>query len=41
MTVEGERIAVEPGATVPMPEGVERSIEATTRLAFIAARIMP
>ena len=39
--VDGERLAVQAGATVVMPEGAERSIEATTQLAFIAARTMP
>lgn len=41
VTVNGERLAVQTGATVVMPEGAERGIEATTRLAFIAARTMP
>ncbi len=41
VTVNGERSAVQAGSTVVMPEGAERGIEATTRLAFIAARSMP
>jgi quercetin dioxygenase-like cupin family protein len=41
VTVNGDRQAIQSGATVTMSEGAERSIEATTRLAFIAARTMP
>lgn len=41
MSVNGERHAVQAGATAIVPEGAERGIEATTRLAFIAARTMP
>ena len=32
-------LAVGPGATVVMPEGTSRGMEAETRLAFLAARI--
>jgi quercetin dioxygenase-like cupin family protein len=39
MTVDGERLAVSAGTTVFVPQGVERGIEAETRLAFLAARI--
>jgi quercetin dioxygenase-like cupin family protein len=39
MTVDGERMAVGPGATIVMPEGANRGMEAETRLAFLAARI--
>jgi quercetin dioxygenase-like cupin family protein len=38
MSVDGERFAVGPGATVITPEGSVRGIEAETRLAFLAAR---
>ena len=39
MLVYGERLAVVPGATVVMPEGTVRGMEAETRLAFLAVRI--
>lgn len=39
MTVDGERMAVGSGATIVMPEGAVRGMEAETRLAFLAARI--
>ncbi len=39
MIVDGERLPVSPGATVVMPEGAVRGMEAETRLAFIAVRI--
>jgi quercetin dioxygenase-like cupin family protein len=39
MIVDGERLAVGPGATVIMPAGTVRGVEATTRLAFLATRI--
>ena len=39
MIVDGERLAVTPGATVVMPEGSVRGMEAETRLAFLATRI--
>ena len=39
MTVDGERMAVGPGATIVMPEGAFRGIDAETRLAFLATRI--
>jgi quercetin dioxygenase-like cupin family protein len=37
--VDGERLAVGPGATVVMPDGTVRGMDATTRLAFLATRI--
>ncbi len=39
MTVDVERQPVGPGATVIAPQGSERAIEATTRLAFLAVRL--
>ncbi len=39
MLVDGERLAVSTGATVVMPEGAVRGMEAETRLAFLATRI--
>ncbi len=39
MTVDGERWAVMAGATVVMPVGTVRGLEAETRLAFLATRI--
>lgn len=39
MLVNGERMAVASGATVVMPAGTVRGMEAETRLAFLAARI--
>ncbi|MCB0016166.1 MAG: hypothetical protein KDE09_00180 [Anaerolineales bacterium] len=39
MLVDGERLAVAPGATVVMPVGTVRGMEAETRLAFLATRI--
>ncbi len=39
MIVDGERIAVEPGATIVTPAGAARGIEAKTRLAFLATRV--
>ncbi len=39
MTVDSERFAVGPGATVITPAGASRGIEAETRLAFLAARV--
>ena len=39
MTVDGERMAIGPGATIVMPEGAVRGMEAKTRLAFLATRI--
>lgn len=40
MTVDGERLAVEAGATVFVPQGAVRSLEAETRLAFLAVRVV-
>ena len=37
MNVDGERLAVEPGATVVVPEGASRGFEAETRLAFLGS----
>jgi quercetin dioxygenase-like cupin family protein len=39
MIVDGERLAVEAGATVITPQGAVRGVEAETRLAFLAARV--
>lgn len=39
MTVDGERMTVGPGATIVMPKGAVRGMEAETRLAFLATRI--
>lgn len=39
MVVDGERLAVSPGATIVMPDGAVRGMEAETRLAFLATRI--
>jgi quercetin dioxygenase-like cupin family protein len=40
MVVDGERFAVTAGATVVTPAGARRGIEAETRLAFLAARVV-
>ncbi len=40
MTVGDERFAVKPGSTVVAPAGANRGIEAETRLAFLAARVV-
>ena len=37
MTVDGVRLAVEPGATVVVPNGSSRGVSAETRLAFLGA----
>jgi quercetin dioxygenase-like cupin family protein len=39
MTVAGERLAIEAGATVTVPDGVARGLEAQTQLAFMAIRV--
>lgn len=39
MLVGEERFAIQSGATVIVPEGVARGIEAESRLAFLATRI--
>jgi quercetin dioxygenase-like cupin family protein len=39
MRVDGERLAVGPGATVIAPAGSARGIEAETQLAFLATRV--
>ncbi|MBK8989918.1 MAG: cupin domain-containing protein [Chloroflexi bacterium] len=39
MLVDGERLPLTQGATVVMPAGTVRGIEAETRLAFLATRI--
>lgn len=39
MTVDGKRWPVRAGATVVMPAGTVRGMEAETRLAFLATRI--
>ncbi len=38
MIVDGQRIPVRPGATVAVPKGASRGMEAETRLAFLAAK---
>ena len=38
MIVDGERLAVEPGATVVVPNGVLRGVDAETRLAFLGTQ---
>lgn len=38
ITVNGERFAVQAGATVVVPDGATRSIEAETELAFLGAQ---
>ena len=40
MTVDGERLAVSVGATVIVPQGAARGIQAETRLAFLATRVV-
>jgi copper chaperone CopZ len=37
MVVDGERMHVKPGATVIVPQGVRRGVEAETRLAFLGS----
>lgn len=37
--IDGERLAVGEGATVTMPDGTVRGMEADTRLTFLATRI--
>lgn len=39
MTVDGERYAVGAGATLFVPEGGVRGVEAESRLVFLAARV--
>lgn len=39
LIVDGQRLPVGPGATVVMPDGAVRGMEAETRLAFLATRI--
>lgn len=39
MIVDGNRMAVTAGATIVMPEGAVRGMEAETDLAFLAVRI--
>ncbi len=39
MEVDGERLPFNAGATVIVPEGGARGVEAETRLAFLAVRI--
>lgn len=38
MIVDGKRFAVGPGATIVVPEGAIRGLEAQTRLAFLGAQ---
>jgi quercetin dioxygenase-like cupin family protein len=39
MMVDGERLAVDAGATVIVPDGAARGIEAETQLCFLATRV--
>ncbi len=39
MTVAGERLAIDAGATVIVPDGVARGLEAQTQLTFMATRV--
>ncbi len=39
MFVDGEKLVVGQGATVTMPEGTVRGMEAQTRLVFLATRV--
>ena len=39
MIVDGQRFAVTAGATLVVPQGAERGMEAETRLAFLATRV--
>lgn len=39
MIVDGERLSVAAGATVLVPPGATRSVEAETRLSFLAVRV--
>ncbi|MBI5029532.1 MAG: cupin domain-containing protein [Chloroflexi bacterium] len=39
MMVDDERLRVQPGAVVVVPDGAKRGIEAETRLAFIGVRV--
>lgn len=39
LIADGERLPVSAGATVVMPDGTVRGMEAETRLAFLATRI--
>ena len=39
MLVDGQRLAVTAGATIVMPDGSVRGMEAETRLAFLGVRI--
>ncbi len=39
MMVNGERLPVQPGATIIAPAGAPRGMEAETRLAFLAVRV--
>lgn len=38
MIVDGERFPVQPGATVVVPDGAARGVEAETQLAFLGAQ---
>ncbi len=40
ITVNGELLNVQAGATVMVPEGATRGIEAETRLAFLVVKVM-
>jgi quercetin dioxygenase-like cupin family protein len=39
MLVNDERLPIQPGATIVMPAGTRRGVQAETRLAFLAARV--
>jgi quercetin dioxygenase-like cupin family protein len=38
MIVDGERLAIRPGAIITMPDGAVRGLEAETRLAFLGTQ---
>lgn len=38
MIVDGERLTIQPGATVVVPDGAVRGVEAETRLAFLGSQ---
>jgi copper chaperone CopZ/quercetin dioxygenase-like cupin family protein len=41
MVVDGERLGVSPGATIVVPAGIPRGVEADTRLAFLGSHGVP
>jgi quercetin dioxygenase-like cupin family protein len=38
MIVDGQRLALQPGAIITMPDGAVRGVEAETRLAFLGTQ---